>query len=71
MTPSSFSRTGGSTRSFATTDPERQGVFVGGGRSALPKIAFTQLPSSRTVAPQAHGANRVNAFYRASSAAPK
>ena len=70
MTPLSFSRTG-STRGFATTDPERQGVFAGCGRGALPKIAFTPLPSSRAAAPQAHAASSRSSQFARASAAPK
>jgi hypothetical protein len=71
MTPSSFSRTGGSTRGFATTDPERQGVFAGCGRSALPKIAFTPLPSARPAATQVLGIGSRSTPYARASAAPK
>lgn len=73
MTPSLTSRsTGGSTRGFATTDPERQGVIAGSGRGALPRIAFTPLPAAaRAAAPQAHGGGARAVQAIRASAAPK
>jgi len=70
MTPSLSTRTGGSTRSFATTDPERQGVFAGSARIAVPRSTLVSLASVRAAAPQAQGSLRTSPGVRV-SAAPK
>ena len=49
-----LSRSGGSTRGFATTDPERQGVFAGSARPA-PRMSLMAPVTTRAAAPQAHG----------------
>ena len=59
-------RAGGSTRGFATTDPERQGVFAGSARLA-PRISLMAPVTSRAAAPQAHaGSARPGPAVRAS-----
>ena len=64
-------RAGGSTRGFATTDPERQGVFVGTARQA-PRMSLMAPITTRAAGPQASsGGSRAGSAQRGSCAAPK
>lgn len=65
-----LSRAGGSTRGFATIDPERQGVFAGSARPA-PRIGLIAPGATRTAAPQASSLGWRVASLPRNSSAPK
>ena len=64
-------RAGGSTRGFATTDPERQGVFAGSTRLAPRMSLVAPASGSRAAAPQAQGGSARPGLVVVRSCAPR